>query len=91
MRVKAAVLAAIGAGLLAASVFLGIAASAVYAPASQVHALLANGQAGRVFANILLIILAVIVGLAGLALVAVAVGVLVRTRRPRRVTTEPQR
>ena len=81
MRVKAAVLAAIGAGLLAASVFLGIAAAAVYAPAWQVHAPLANGQAGRVFANILLIILAVIVGLAGLALVAAAVGVLVQTRK----------
>ena len=68
MRVRAVVLAAIGAGLLAASVFLGIAAAAVYAPASQVHAPIANGQAGRVFANILLIILAVVVGLAGLAL-----------------------
>jgi hypothetical protein len=42
--VRVEVLAAIGAGLLAASVFLGIAA----APASQVHAPLANGQAGLV-------------------------------------------
>jgi hypothetical protein len=38
MRVKATVLAAVGAGLLAASVFLGITAAAEWAPCGAVHA-----------------------------------------------------
>jgi hypothetical protein len=82
IRVKAAVLAAIGAGLLAASVFLGIAATAEWAPCAAVHDLWPTAaRAGPPAASCWRGVTRV-VGLLGLALVAVAVGALVQREGP---------
>jgi hypothetical protein len=76
IRVKAAVLAAAGAGLLAASVFLGIAATAEWAPYAAVHDLWPTAARGRASGRFRWRGVTRVVGLLGLALVTAAAGAL---------------
>jgi hypothetical protein len=72
----------LGAVLVTASVFLGIATAAVNAPCMRPYAeCVGHGHAGQAFAGLALIVLTVIVGLAGLVCLLIAASIAVARHR----------